>query len=149
LVLFSSVTVLVRGGGDLASGAIYRLVKAGFPVIVTELACPLAIRRTVAFASAVFDGEITVEGLTARRADCVDDMPAILAAGEIPVLVDEAGASLPTIHPAVLVDARMAKRNLGTTIHDAPLVIALGRVLRRAATAMPSLRPIAGTSWGA
>lgn len=126
MALFSSITVLVRGGGDLASGAIYRLVKAGFPVIVTELAHPLAIRRTVAFASAVFDGETTVEGLTARRADSVGDVPAILAAGEIPVLVDEAGAGLDTIHPAVLVDARMAKRNLGTTIHDAPLVIALG-----------------------
>jgi len=125
-VLFEHVSVVVRGGGDLASGVIYRLVKAGFPVTITELAHPLAIRRAVAYASAVYEGEITVEGLTARRVERAADVPAVLAAGEIPVLVDDAGTALTALKTAVVVDARLAKRNLGTTIGDAPLVIALG-----------------------
>lgn len=125
-MLFERVPVVVRGGGDLASGVIYRLVKTGFPVYVTELARPLAIRRTVAFASAVFDSAITVEGLTALRATDAVQAQEVLAAGAIPVLVDEDGASLGGLAPLVVVDARMAKRNLGTTRDDARLVIALG-----------------------
>jgi xanthine dehydrogenase accessory factor len=125
-VLFERVPVVVRGGGDLASGVIYRLVKAGFPVIVTELARPLAIRRAVAYASAVFEGEIMVEGLMARRVQRVADVPGVLAVGGIPVLVDDVGTALAALKPAVVVDARLAKRNLGTTPEDAPLVIALG-----------------------
>jgi xanthine dehydrogenase accessory factor len=125
-VLFERVPVVVRGGGDLASGVIYRLVKAGFPVTVTELACPLAIRRAVAYGSAVFEGEITVEGLTARRVVRVVDVPGVLAAGGIPVLVDDAGTALAALKPAVVVDARLAKRNLGTALENASLVIALG-----------------------
>jgi xanthine dehydrogenase accessory factor len=124
--LFSDLLIVVRGGGDLATGVVYRLVKAGFPVIVTELARPLAIRRAVAFASAVFDGQITVEGITARRVESVDEARHLLASSDVPVLVDEEGASLGVVRPAILVDARMAKRNLGTTLGDAPLVIALG-----------------------
>lgn len=125
-MLFERVAVVVRGGGDLASGVIYRLAKAGFPVTVTELAHPLAIRRAVAYASAVYEGEITVEGLTARRVERAADVPAVLAVGEIPVLVDDTGTALTALKPAVVVDARLAKRNLGTTMEDAPLVIALG-----------------------
>ncbi|HVO69507.1 MAG TPA: selenium-dependent molybdenum cofactor biosynthesis protein YqeB [Aggregatilineaceae bacterium] len=125
-MLFERVPVVVRGGGDLASGVIYRLVKAGFPVIVTELARPLAIRRAVAYASAVFEGEIMVEGLMARRVQRVADVPGVLAVGGIPVLVDDVGTALAALKPAVVVDARLAKRNLGTTPEDAPLVIALG-----------------------
>jgi xanthine dehydrogenase accessory factor len=125
-VLFERVLVLIRGGGDLASGVAYRLTKAGFPAVMTELAQPLAIRRTVAFASAVFEGQVTIDTLTARRVDRVADVQLVLARGEIPVLVDEAGTSLSELKPAVVVDARLAKRNLGTTIHDAALVIALG-----------------------
>jgi xanthine dehydrogenase accessory factor len=126
LVHFERVTVVVRGGGDLASGVIYRLAKAGFPVAVTELARPLAIRRAVAYASAVYEEAVTVEGLTARRVECAADVPGVQAAGEIPVLVDEAGTALTVLRPAVVVDARLAKRNLGTTPGDAPLVIVLG-----------------------
>ena len=124
--LFSDLLIVVRGGGDLATGVVYRLVKAGFPVIVTELARPVAIRRAVAFASAIFDGQITVEGMTARRVESVAEARHRLASGEVPVLADEEGASLAVVRPAILVDARMAKRNLGTTLGDAPLVIALG-----------------------
>lgn len=125
-MLFDQVIVLVRGGGDLASGTVYRLAKAGFPVIVTELARPLVIRRAVAFASAIFEDQITIEGLTARRVDRLAEVPAAWAAGEIPVLADEEGTSLDVLRPVVVVDARMAKRNLGTTRRDAPLVVALG-----------------------
>lgn len=125
-MLFEHVPVVVRGGGDLASGVVYRLTKAGFPVLVTELARPLAIRRAVAFASAVFEDTITVDGLAARR---VDDLGGVMPAwqrGEIPVLVDEPGASLEALAPPVVVDARLAKRTLDTTRDAAPLVIALG-----------------------
>jgi xanthine dehydrogenase accessory factor len=125
-VLFDRVTVLVRGGGDLASGVIYRLAKVGFPIVVTELARPLVIRRAAAFASSIFEGQITVEGLTARRIENPAEIPAVWAAGEIPVLADEAGDSLGVLRPAVVIDARVAKRNLGTTLDNAPLVIALG-----------------------
>jgi len=123
---FEPVPVLVRGGGDLASGVVYRLVKAGFPVMVTELARPLAIRRAVAFASAVFEGEIAIEGVLARRVDDPAQARAVAAQGIVPVLVDEDGAALAALQPAVVVDARMAKVNLGTARDDAPLVIALG-----------------------
>lgn len=125
-VLFEHILILIRGGGDLATGVAYRLIKAGFPVVITELAQPLAIRRTVAFASAVFDGQVMVEELTARRIDHAAGVPETLEAGEIPVLVDESGACLVELKPSVVVDARLAKRNLGTSIHDAALVIALG-----------------------
>lgn len=123
---FESVPILLKGGGDLASGVAYRLIKAGFPVIITELAKPLAIRRTVSFGSAVYEGQITIEGLTARHINHVQDIAAVLAAGEIPVLVDEDGSSVRFLNTPVLIDARMAKKNLGITITDAPLVIALG-----------------------
>jgi xanthine dehydrogenase accessory factor len=125
-VLFERVSVVVRGGGDLASGVIYRLAKAGFPVTVTELTHPLAIRRAVAYASAVYEATITVGGLTARRVERTADVTHVQAAGEIPVLVDDAGKALTALKPVVVVDARLAKRNLGTTIGDATLVIALG-----------------------
>ncbi len=125
-MLFRDVSVIVRGGGDLASGVVYRLVKAGFPVLVTELERPLAIRRTVAFASAVYEGQITVEGITARLVTGLEEAAALWAAGEVPVLIDPAGESIRALRPAVVVDARLAKRNLGTTLSDASLVIALG-----------------------
>ena len=124
-MLFDSVLILVRGGGDLASGVVYRLVKAGFPVVITELEHPLAIRRAVAYASAVFEGHITVDGLTARLCTPAQ-VSDIAAAGEIPVVVDPVGACVAELRPIVIVDGRIAKRNLGTARADAPLVIGLG-----------------------
>lgn len=122
---FPDILVLIKGAGDLATGVAWRLHRCGFPVVMTELARPLAVRRTVSFAQAVFDGEQTVEGVTARLTD-LDDVPDVLAAGEIPVLVDTETACLPEIAPTVLVDARLAKHNIDTSIDDAPLVLALG-----------------------
>jgi xanthine dehydrogenase accessory factor len=123
---FSPWPVLIRGGGDLASGVAYRLVKAGFPVMITELAQPLAIRRTVTFASAIYEGQVTVDGLTARRVETAAEAQVVLVMGEIPVLVDDAGTRIKELNPAVVVDARLAKHNLDTTLQDARLVIALG-----------------------
>ena len=116
----------MRGGGDLGSGVAHRLYVAGFDVAILELARPMAIRRTVAFASAVYDGECTVEGV--RACLCLDIMEArrALSRRTIPVLVDPQGASLSELAPAALVDARLAKRNLGTSLADAPVVIGLG-----------------------
>ncbi|MGQ9849357.1 MAG: selenium-dependent molybdenum cofactor biosynthesis protein YqeB [Aggregatilineaceae bacterium] len=125
-MLFRHVPVIVRGGGDLASGVVYRLVKTGFPVLVTEVARPLAIRRAVAFASAVYEGQITVEGVTAHLIAGPEEAVTCWAAGQVPVLVDPVGESIATLQPAVLIDGRMAKRNLDTAMSDAPLVIALG-----------------------
>lgn len=125
-MLFETQPVVVRGGGDLASGVVYRLVKAGFPVVIFELSKPLLIRRTVAYGSAVFEEQITVDGLTARLVEQPSEVRTMWAAGQIPVLVDPDAKSLPDLNPMILVDARIAKRNLGTNLHDAPLVIALG-----------------------
>lgn len=122
---FSTVRVFIKGAGDLASGVALRLHRCGFPVIMSELAHPLAVRRTVAFAQAVFDGECMVEEVQARRC-AVDDVDGLLAAGVIPVLVEAQQAEIARLLPAVLVDAIMAKCNTGTDISHAPLVVALG-----------------------
>ena len=125
LATFSGARVVVRGGGDLASGVVSRLYHAGFPVIVLELPAPVLVRRAVSFGDAVYEGVRAVEDMTARLTD-VAGVEAALAAGEVPVLVDPAGESLSALRPAAVVDARMEKRNPGTRISDAPLVIALG-----------------------
>ncbi len=117
--------VVVRGGGDLGSGVAWRLYRCGFPVVILEQAQPTVIRRAVSFASAVFEESCTVEGVTARRA-ALEMVPALLARREIPVLIDPAGACLEQLHPPVMVDAILAKRNTGTRITDAALVVALG-----------------------
>lgn len=125
-VYFSRTTVLVRGGGDLASGVIYRLHRAGFPVVVTELSAPMFVRRAVSFGEAIYAGSINIEGVVARRAEGIGDVQKYWDDGIIPVLVDADGVYIRELRPVVIVDARMAKTNLGTTIHDAPVVIGLG-----------------------
>jgi xanthine dehydrogenase accessory factor len=117
--------IAVRGGGDLASGVIYRLHQAGFPVVVSELECPLMVRRTVCFGSAVYAGSVTIQGVTARRVNA-DRIQDILKADEILVLIDSEKVSVNVLQPVVIVDARMQKMNTDTTRQDAPLVIALG-----------------------
>ena len=118
--------VIVKGAGDLASGVAYRLVRAGFPVIMTEQVRPTVVRRTVAFAQAVFEGTVSVEGVRARSAATSDEAYAIARDGDVAVLVDPDAASVTDLWPAILVDAIMAKRNTGTRRDDAPLVIGLG-----------------------
>ncbi|OUQ58042.1 molybdenum hydroxylase [Flavonifractor sp. An112] len=118
--------ILVKGAGDLATGTAVRLYRAGFQVVMTDIAQPTAVRRTVAFSQCIYDGQTTVEGITARKAENRDQARDILAAGEIPVLVDPQAAILAQLPFMVVVDAILAKKNLGTTISDAPIVLALG-----------------------
>lgn len=117
--------VLIRGAGDIASGIALRLYRAGLSVVMTDLEQPTAIRRTVCFSQAILLGQVTVEDVTARAAS-LPQVEAILAAGEIPVLADPQCRCRETLRPDVLVDAILAKKNLGTRITDAPAVIAVG-----------------------
>jgi xanthine dehydrogenase accessory factor len=122
----TTLRVVVKGGGDLGTGVAWRLHRCGFRVLVTETAQPTVIRRAVAFASAVYDDAITVDGVTARL---VADEDAVLEAwesGEVPVMVDPRAVVVERLRPEALVDAIMAKRNLGTDAQDAPIVVALG-----------------------
>jgi xanthine dehydrogenase accessory factor len=115
--------VVVRGGGDIGSGVIWRLRRVGFPVIVTELERPLTIRRTVAYSTAVADGSITIEGITGVRVgDTVEALDAA-ASGKVPVLVSP---TVPDIGASVMIDARLAKRNMDTARGQAPFVVTLG-----------------------
>ncbi len=123
---FSDTLLLIKGAGDLGTGVAWRLHKAGFPIVITELAQPRVVRRTVAFASAVYEGEIAVEGVTAWRASSGDEAKGLIDDGIIPVLIDPETRACEFFKPAVLVDAVMAKRNTGTHIGDATLVVALG-----------------------
>lgn len=122
----ANVLVVVRGGGDLGTGVAWRLHRCGFRVLVTEIAQPMVIRRAVAFASAVYEGAITVDGVTARRVKDEVGIRAAWAAGEVPVVVDPEAEWVRRLQPQVVVDAIMAKRNTGTRITDAPIVVALG-----------------------
>ena len=130
--------IVVRGAGDLATGTIHRLKKAGFRLLVLEAEHPAAIRRQVALSEAVYAGSARVEDVEAVRMD-VDlaekknrkelleqEMERIWKKDGVPVLVDPAGLSIAALRPAVVVDAILAKKNLGTTKEMAPLVIALG-----------------------
>ena len=118
--------ILVKGAGDLATGTAVRLHRAGFQVVMTEVAQPTAVRRTVAFSQCIYDGHTTVEGITGRKAADKTQAEAILAAGKIPVLCDPQAAILKQLSFTVVVDAILAKKNLGTAITDAPIVLALG-----------------------
>lgn len=121
--------VLIRGGGDLASGVAYRLFKAGFKIVITELLKPLAVRRSVSFGEAVYTGESNVEGIVARRVNDIDDplrILQLLSKGRIPVIVDPNGNSIQAIHPTVIVDARMLKIAPEPLKHTAKLYLGLG-----------------------
>lgn len=118
--------IVIKGAGDLASGVAYRLKRSGFPIIMTELAAPSLVRRTVSYGDAVYSGEISVEGIGARRAATPAEARRLATTPVIPVLVDPQAAAVPLLKPPVLVDAIMAKINTGTTLQNAPLVIGLG-----------------------
>jgi len=115
--------IIVRGGGDIGSGVIWRLRRVGFPVIVTELERPLTIRRTVAFSTAVTEGSITIEGIDGVRVTSGAEALDVAATGSVPVLISP---EIPDVGASVVVDARLAKRNLGTSRDQAPFVVALG-----------------------
>lgn len=118
--------VIVRGGGDLASGTIYKLYQCGFRVLVLETPSPSAIRRNAAFAEAAYQGSQTVEDVTCFLAQNLEMAEAWLKEGKLPLLVDPEGESISKLRPVVVVDAILAKRNLGTNREMAPVTIALG-----------------------
>lgn len=118
--------VLIKGAGDLATGIGWRLVRAGYRVWMTDLEIPTAVRRSVSFSRAVYEGEAEVEGIQAKLADSLKAGEQISSEGCIPVFVDPEAAILEAFKPDVLVDAIMAKKNLGTKITDASLVIGVG-----------------------
>lgn len=118
--------VLIRGGGDLASGVALRLHRAGLRLVITELSQPLVVRRLVSFAEAIYRGQTSVEGVSARRADETSRIMPVLEAGEIAVIVDPSGETIAEMKPAVLIDGRMTKQVPDLGIDAAPLVIGLG-----------------------
>ncbi len=118
--------IIVRGGGDLATGTIYKLKKSGFPVLILEVANPSAIRRNVAFCEAVYQGSQSVEDMTCHLAESLDQARQFLREGKLVVLVDPLGESIPQLQPMAVVDAILAKKNLGTNREMAPITVALG-----------------------
>jgi len=118
--------VLIKGAGDLGTGVAYRLHRVGFRVVVTELPQPTVIRRAVSLAEAVYEGEVAVESLRARLVQDVQQASQALDSGIVPVLVDPQADITRELRPRVVVDARMAKRNLGTRLDEADLVLGLG-----------------------
>jgi xanthine dehydrogenase accessory factor len=121
-----NLIILVKGGGEMASGVVQRLVRSGFRVCITEIPEPLAVRRGVSFCEAVFEGRTEVEGLVGKRVSGREKILRTWQNGEVPILIDPECTIRKVLSPDVLVDAILAKRNTGTAISDAPLVIGLG-----------------------
>lgn len=118
--------VLIKGAGDLATGVAYRLYRAGYSIVMTDIEQPTAVRRTVAFCQCIYDGTATVEGVTSRRVETVEEVRACLERGEIPVRVDPEAAIRTQMPFDAQVDAILAKHNVNTRMDDAPIVLALG-----------------------
>ena len=118
--------IIVRGGGDLATGTIYKLKKCGFPVLILEVSNPSAIRRNVAFCEAVYQGTQTVEGMSCSLAGSLAQAQQFLAEGKLTVLVDPKGEAISALKPLAVVDGILAKKNLGTNRNMAPITVALG-----------------------
>jgi xanthine dehydrogenase accessory factor len=120
--------VLLRGGGDLASGVALRLYRAGINIVITELERPLAVRRLVAFSEAVYEGQVMVEGITAKRVDRLGEIGEVLEGGDIPVSIDPGLSILESrkFDISAIIDARMRKRSPEAGMEQARLVIGLG-----------------------
>lgn len=118
--------VIVRGGGDIATGSIQKLYRAGFKVLVLEIEKPSAIRREVAFCEAIYEKEMTIEGVTAKLCNSIEDIEQVWREKKIPVLVDSTGESIYKLKPQVVIDGILAKKNYGTNREMAPITIGLG-----------------------
>jgi xanthine dehydrogenase accessory factor len=119
--------LLIRGSGEIASAVAHRLHRSHFKICMTEIPHPLAVRREVAFSEAIYEGEKEVEGVRAELISRPEEIESVWKKGDIPILVDADGKKTRNfLKPDVLVDAIMAKKNLGTQINDAPFVIGLG-----------------------
>ena len=118
--------VLIKGAGDLATGVAVRLLHAGFRLVMTDIAQPTAVRRTVAFCQCIYDGTTQVEGITARHVSTTQEVEGCWERGEVPVLVDPEAEIRHKFHFDAEVDAILAKYNVNTRLDDAPIVVALG-----------------------
>lgn len=118
--------VVVRGAGEIASGVINRLALTGFEVIALEQKHPSHVRRAVCYAEAIYDGEFSLNDVTVRRADTPDQTRAMIEEGVVPILIDPDAKSLNLLKPSILIDARLLKRNIDTSLTMAPVVIGLG-----------------------
>ena len=118
--------VVIRGAGDIATGIALRLWRSHIQVVMTDIEQPTAIRRTVCFSQAIVHGTAQVEDVTAQRAETAEEVHQMLKGGIIPVLPDPDGSCIPLLRPDAVVDAILAKRNLGTKITDAPVVVGVG-----------------------
>jgi xanthine dehydrogenase accessory factor len=118
--------VIVRGGGDLASGTIQKLHRSGFKVLILEVANPTCIRRNVSFSEAIYEKEVEIEGIRAVSVSTLSKIENAWINKKIPVIIDEEGKYIKELKPKVLVDAIIAKKNMGTTREMADITIALG-----------------------
>ena len=118
--------IVVRGGGDMATGTIHKLHRCGFKIVILEIENPSSIRRAVCFSEAVYDNKTIVEDVVCEKANNIDEVYSILDKGNIPVIIDPCGEYIKKLNPLVVVDAILAKKNLGTNKDMAPITIALG-----------------------
>lgn len=119
-------TIVIRGGGDLATGIAHRLFNSGYNIVILEVEKPLAIRRKVSFSEAIYEGEVIVEGIKGVFARDIVSLRSIIKDGSIPICVDEKGDLIKLIKPMAVVDAIIAKKNLGTNKNMAPITIGVG-----------------------
>lgn len=117
---------VIKGAGDIASGIALRLKHARFDIVMTDLKHPTAIRRSVCFSQAIVNGRMLVEDVSAKNAKCIEEIHSILKKGKIAVIADENADCIKKLKPDIVIDAILAKKNLGTKITDAPVVIAVG-----------------------
>lgn len=118
--------IWVRGAGDIATGIAFRLYQSGFSLVMSDLPQPTSIRRTICFSEAIIKGETTIEHITARHAKSAEQARVILQQGEIAVVADPTGQIARQLSPVAIIDAILAKRNLGTKINDAQIVVGIG-----------------------
>lgn len=118
--------VLIKGAGDLATGIAYRLYQAGYDVLMTDIPVPTTVRRNVAYSRVVYEKEAVIEGVKGVLVQTIEEVNKAHTEGVIPVIVDEKAAIRDVYKPEVIVDAIIAKENLGTTVEEAPLVIGVG-----------------------
>ncbi|MEM1486130.1 selenium-dependent molybdenum cofactor biosynthesis protein YqeB [Oscillospiraceae bacterium PP1C4] len=118
--------IFIKGAGDLATGVAHRLHQCGFGVVMSEISQPTTVRCTVAFSRAVYDGAAVVEDVTARLAKNAEHAKQIVANGEVAVIIDPEASTLGELKPDALIDAILAKKNIGTSMTDAAVVVALG-----------------------
>ncbi|KAB3532446.1 EF2563 family selenium-dependent molybdenum hydroxylase system protein [Alkaliphilus pronyensis] len=118
--------VLIKGAGDIATAVAHKLFRSGFKIIMTDIDKPTCVRRYVSFANCIYEGEWQVEGVKAKKACNIEEANLIISEGAIPVIPDATASIKNIIKPVALIDAILAKKNTGTTINDAPIVIGLG-----------------------